>query len=380
MKENKMQENDLVYKANIKDEKAVSFIWIIPIIIMCILSWVAYESYMKKGTTISVVFKSAEGLKEGVTTLEYKGLTLGKVRKISIHDDLKSVKVNILVKSEVAKYVANDSSQFWIKKPTVSLTKVSGLSTLISGYKIEISPKFKTYKELEEAKEQFSFLGLDSQPDNALIENGYYISLIVKDNDSVEVGTPIFYNKFQIGEIVSKEFKEEKVFIKAYIYDKFNHLVNESSSFILNNALKVNYGPAGLNVEVGSLYSAIVGGITVTTKDKEAKKIDITQNYHLYTNNDDIKEKIDIDIKFLDANTIAQNTPIIYKGIIIGKVKDIILNENDITSKSFIYKKYKYLLTNNSEFFIAKAKLGLDGLENLETIVKGSYISLVYKK
>ena len=380
MKESKIEDNDLVYKANIKDEKAVSFIWIIPIIIMCILSWLAYESYMKKGTTISVVFKSAEGLKEGVTTLEYKGLTLGKVKKISIHDDLKSVKVNILVKSEVAKYVANDSSQFWIKKPTVSLTKVSGLSTLISGYKIEISPKFKTYKELEEAKEKFSFLGLDSQPDNALIENGYYISLIVKDNDSVEIGTPIFYNKFQIGEIVSKEFKDEQVFIKAYIYDKFNHLVNKSSSFILNNALKVNYGPAGLNIEVGSLYSAIVGGINVITKDKEAKKIDISQNYHLYTNNDDIKEKIDINIKFLNAQGIAENTPIIYKGITIGKVKDIILNENDISSKSFIYKKYKYLLTNNSEFFIAKAKVGLEGLENLDTIVKGSYISLDYKK
>jgi len=147
MNENNIEKNDVVYKAKTEDEKAVSFIWIIPIIILCILSWIGYESYMKKGTTISVVFKTAEGLKEGVTTLEYKGLKLGKVRKIGIHEDLKSVKVSILVKSEVAKYVANESSQFWIKKPTISLTKISGLSTLISGYKIEISPKFKTHKE-----------------------------------------------------------------------------------------------------------------------------------------------------------------------------------------------------------------------------------------
>ena len=50
---------------------------------------------MKKGTNIRVIFKSAEGLKEGVTTLEYKGLQLGKVTKISMHEDLKSVKVNV---------------------------------------------------------------------------------------------------------------------------------------------------------------------------------------------------------------------------------------------------------------------------------------------
>ena len=380
MNENNIEKNDVVYKAKTEDEKAVSFIWIIPIIILCILSWIGYESYMKKGTTISVVFKTAEGLKEGVTTLEYKGLKLGKVRKIGIHEDLKSVKVSILVKSEVAKYVANESSQFWIKKPTISLTKISGLSTLISGYKIEISPKFKTHKEFEDGKKQLSFIGLDSQPDNALVDNGYYISLLVNNHDSIEIGTPIFYNKFQIGEIVSKDFKEENVFIKAYIYDKFNHLVNKSSSFVMNNALKVNYGPGGLNIEVDSLYSALVGGITVSTKNKTDEKIKVNENYILYSDKEDTKEKIDINIKFLSANGIGENTPIIYKGVTIGKLKDIILDENDVNSKAFIYKKYKYLLTNKSQFFIAKAKLGLDGIENLGTIIKGNYISLTYKK
>ena len=33
-----------------------------------------------------------------------------------MHEDLKSVKVNILVNSDVARYVANEGSEFWIKK------------------------------------------------------------------------------------------------------------------------------------------------------------------------------------------------------------------------------------------------------------------------
>ena len=199
---------DVVYASKVETKKSVSFIWVLPLIIAGILGWIAYESYMKKGTKVTVIFKSAEGLKEGVTTLEYKGLQLGKVTKISMHDDLKSVRVNILVNKEAAKYVANESSQFCIKKPTVSLTKVSGLSTLISGYKIELSPKFKTQEEYSRGEYKTYFEGLDTQPDDEFDTEGYYISLMANDKENVEVGTPIFYNKYQIGEIVSNSFDE----------------------------------------------------------------------------------------------------------------------------------------------------------------------------
>ncbi|MGA1933381.1 MlaD family protein [Arcobacter sp. YIC-464] len=372
---------DVVYKAKEKTSKrAVSFIWVLPLIILGILSWIAYESYMKKGTNIEVVFKSAEGLKENVTPLEYKGLQLGKVTNIKLHDDLKSVKVNILVKNEVAKYVASESSRFYIKRPTISLTKVSGLSTLISGFKIEISPKFRTKEEFETGKEKYIFEGLDSRPDDELSADGYYITLLANDKESLEVGTPIFYNQYQIGEVVSKEFKAEKAFLNAYIYDKFNYLVNNSSKFVMNSALKVNYGPSGLNVELGSLYSAIVGGITVITPKKDDEKIKREEVHILYSSKDDLKKKKYFHIKFANASGIGEDTPIIYKGITVGKITEISLTPDDISTKAFVYDKYKYLLTDKSEFFIKRANVSIDGVENLGNIVRGDYISLDYKK
>ena len=374
------QEESLVYKPRVKQKKAVSFVWILPVIIAFILSWIAYESYMKKGTNIEVIFKSAEGLKEGVTPLEYKGLQLGKVTKIDIHDDLKSVKVNILVKNEAAKYVASESSRFWIRKPTISLTKVSGLSTLISGNKIELSPKFRTAQEYEKGKEKLVFEGLDSKPDDELAADGYYVTLLGSDKDNVEVGTPIFYNQFQIGEIASKEFKFEKVFLNAYIYDKFNYLVNKSSKFIMNNALKVNYGPSGLQIEVSSLYSALVGGITVITPKKDHEKISKDEVYILYPDKDNLEKKEYFHIKFHSANGIGENTPIIYKGVTIGKITTMTLNPDAVSTKAFIYEKYKYLLTDKTQFFIQKPSLGLDGAKNLGNIIKGNYVSLSYEK
>ena len=291
----------VVYKAKVENKKAASFIWVLPLLILAVLVWIGYESYMKKGTNITIVFKSAEGLKEGVTTLEYKGLQLGKVTKISMHENLKSVKVRVLVNKEASKYVASESSQFWIKKPTVSLTKISGLNTLISGYKIELSPLFKTQEEYEKGIYKTYFEGLDTQPNDEFEDNGYYISLIANDKDNVEIGTPIFYNKYQIGEVVSKEFKYEKVHLTAYIYDKFNYLVNKSSKFVINEALKVSYGASGLNIEVGSLYSALVGGITVVTPTKDDEKIPKDEIHTLYANKDGLKNKEPITIDFETA-------------------------------------------------------------------------------
>jgi paraquat-inducible protein B len=379
--ENKeLKNDDVVYKAKKSEQKAVSFIWILPLIILCVLGWISYESYMKKGTNITVVFKSAEGLKEGATTLEYKGLQLGKVTKIDIHDDLKNVKVNILVKSTAAKYVASQGSRFWIRRPSISLTKVSGLSTLIDGFKIEISPKFKTEEEFENTEEKYDFIGLDSKPDDELISNGYYVSLIANDKDSIEVGTPIFYNKYQIGEIVSKEFKFEKVFLNAYIYDNFNYLVNKSSKFILNEALNVSYGPSGLSIEIGSLYSALVGGVTVITSKKDDKRITKDEVYTLYAGKDSLEQKEYIHIKFSSVEGIDKNTPIIYKGVTIGKLTNLTLNPTEVTSKAFIYEKYKYLLTTNTEFFIQTPEVSLEGVKNLGNIIKGNFISLNYKE
>ena len=376
----KQEIEQVVYKPKIEQKKPVSFIWVLPLIILGVLGWIAYESYMKKGTNITVIFKSAEGLKEAVTPLEYKGLQLGKVTEISMHEDLKSVKVNILVKKEVAKYVANESSQFWIRKPTISLTKISGLSTLISGHKIELSPKFKKEEDYNSTNEQLFFEGLDTQPNDEYEDNGYYISLIANDKDNVEIGTPIFYNKFQIGEIISKEFKYEKVFLSAYIYDKFNYLVNQSSKFVINEALKVNYGASGLNIEVGSLYSALVGGVTVVTPNKDAKKIEKEEVYTLFAKKDDLRKKEYFHINFEKANGIEENSAIIYKGIEIGRILTVGLQNEILQTKAYVYDDYRYLLTNNTKFFVEEPTVSIEGVENLGNIVKGNFVSLVYKE
>ncbi len=369
----------LVYKPEVIEKRTISFVWVLPLIVLAILGWVAYESYSKKGTNITIIFKNAEGLKEGVTPLEYKGLPLGKVTKININD-LDSVKVNVLVNSEVADFVATDAVSFWIRKPTVSLTKISGLGTILSGNKIEVAIKSKNIDELQEAKPKYEFIGLDTKPNFDLDGKGYYVSILSTKSNLVEVETPIFYNKFQIGEIVSKEFENENVYLKAYIYNRYNDLVNESSHFIMNKALKVNFGAAGLSLQLSSLYSALIGGITVETPNKNAQKMPKDKYYVLYENENELLKKTFLNIKLTSAKGVGKGTSIMYKGIEVGKISELHLSVDDVIAKAYVFDKYKYLLTNKSTMHLEEVEVGFDGVKNLNTLIKGEYISINYQK
>lgn len=374
-----MKEENKVFEPIVEEKKGLSFIWLLPLIVLGILGWIGYESYSKKGVNISVLLKTAEGLKEGVTPLEYKGLTLGKVTKIEIND-LNSVKVNILVNKDVAKYVALESSSFWVKKPTVSLTKISGLSTIISGYKIELSTKLKD-TDITKIKEKLSFVGLDSKPSVELFPNGYYVSLLATKANLVEVETPLFYNNYQIGEIVSKEFIDDNVILKAYIYDKYNYLVNQSSTFVMNKAIKATFGASGLDLEVSSLYSALIGGITVKTSKKDAKKIKRNSFFTLYKDKEDLAKKVDFSITLSSAKGVEKNSIIMYKGLLVGRLKNITLDEeNKVHAKAFVYEKFRYLLTENSTFSVESPEVGFEGIKNLSNIITGNFIEIDYKK
>ena len=42
----KQEIEQVVYKPKLEQKKAVSFIWVLPLIILGVLGWIAYESYM----------------------------------------------------------------------------------------------------------------------------------------------------------------------------------------------------------------------------------------------------------------------------------------------------------------------------------------------
>ncbi|WP_421020875.1 MlaD family protein, partial [Klebsiella pneumoniae] len=79
-----------------------------------------------------ILFSDAQGLEAGRTTIRYQGLEVGKVRNITLADDLNGIYVDATIYPE-AKQLLTTGSEFWLVKPRASLTGISGLETLVSG-------------------------------------------------------------------------------------------------------------------------------------------------------------------------------------------------------------------------------------------------------
>jgi paraquat-inducible protein B len=100
-------------------KRRLSIVWMVPLVAVAIGGWLVFKAISEKGPTITITFKSAEGLEAGKTKIKYKDVELGKVGSIALSDDLSQV----IVKAELVKQAGNFLSQntrFWIVRARVA--------------------------------------------------------------------------------------------------------------------------------------------------------------------------------------------------------------------------------------------------------------------
>ena len=90
------------------------------------------RTWLQAGTDISITFNSADGLEVGKTRLRYKDVSIGTVKSIGFNEDRSKVVVTAELAKEVSD-LARDGTNFWVVKPRLDVSGVSGLGTLLSG-------------------------------------------------------------------------------------------------------------------------------------------------------------------------------------------------------------------------------------------------------
>ncbi|MEJ2498493.1 MAG: MlaD family protein [Sulfurovaceae bacterium] len=107
-------------------------IWIVPIIALFIALWLAYQYYADLGSKIEIEFKENSGLKAGESQIRYKDIPVGVVKHIRLKDDGNGVIVTAQMDREV-EFFLNKKTRFWIVRPHVGYSGISGLDTLLTG-------------------------------------------------------------------------------------------------------------------------------------------------------------------------------------------------------------------------------------------------------
>ena len=201
----------------------LSYLWLLPVIALGIGLWLAWSRLSQIGPIIQIAFTSAEGLEAGKTKIRYKDLAVGTVTSIDLSNDLKQIIVTAQM-LRTAEPLLKKDSQFWIVKPQISASGITGLGTIVSGNYITVSPG----KDEDRANH---FTGLDEAPQIQSTEEGLRVRLLTNDARGVNVGTAIYYRGIAVGQIEQIRFSEhyDNLYLTAFIHAPFDRLITNNT-------------------------------------------------------------------------------------------------------------------------------------------------------
>ena len=229
--------------------------------------------------------------------------------------------------SRTAEPLLKKDSQFWIVKPQISASGVTGLGTIVSGNYIAVSPG----KEADSANQ---FAGLDEAPQIQSTEEGLRVRLITDSASGVNVGTAIYYRGISVGQIEQIRFSEryDNLYLTAFIHAPYDRLITNNTKFWNVSGINFSMGAEGANLEMQSLEALVRGGITfstpttLNTNDTPASPGTV---YTLFENERASTERTGFEkeyyVVYFDDTTrgLRQGAPVYFNGMSIGEVIDI---------------------------------------------------------
>ena len=363
-------------KAVIKRKKGISPIWILPFVAALIGVWLIYKGIVEAPIKAVINFETAGGISAGKTKVLYKGLKTGVVKSVQINPDLKSVDVAVDF-DRSAEGLLGSETEFWLVKPQVSLEGISGLGTLVAGDHIAMRPADARGRPARKFK---ALAAPPPIPENA---PGLHLILNAKNLASVQIGSPVYYKRITVGDVQSYKLAEDEqqIAIRIYIRPQYSQLVNEHTRFWNAGGIEVDGSLSGFKIRTQSFTSMLMGGIAFDTPetDFEGRPAKNGDQFELFTDFQAAKAGITIRIRFATAEGLVEGqTKVVFRGFTIGYVKRLIPLPDllQLDAEVIIHPHAERYMLSDTQFWLAKPKLSLTGITNLESLVKGIFIQV----
>lgn len=317
-------------------KRGLQLVWIIPLVAALIGGWLAVKTVLERGPTITLTFKSGEGLEAGKTKIKYKDVDIGLVKTVTLADDLSHVLATAELTKQAEGFLLADT-RFWVVRARVSAGSVSGLGTLLGGSYIGVDMGKSTQKQRD-------FVGLEQAPVVTFDVPGRYYTLQAEDLGSLDVGAPIYYRRIQAGQVVAHELNKEGtgVTLRIFVQAPYDQYVSANSRFWNASGVDVNLDASGLKVDTQSLSSILVGGIAFQTPEQGATlRAEENAAFKLYRDRElALKNPDPVADEYLlvfkdSVRGLTVGAPVEFRGIVIGEVTSVSL-EFDPLEKAFV--------------------------------------------
>jgi paraquat-inducible protein B len=315
-----------------------SFVWLVPLFAAIVGGAVAWQTYSSQGPLVEIVFDEAPGLEAGKTQIRHKNIVVGMVEDVSLTENFDRIKVTARINRDVAQFLG-ETTEFWVVSARIDGTRISGLSTLLSGSFIEMNWSGKPKKKSRE------FTGLERPPLTPPGTPGRRLTLRADTAGSLNVGSPIYFRQLKVGRIESRQLSEDarSVVFSAFIDAPYHEQLTSAVRFWNVSGIDVTAGSEGLKLHIESAEALLAGGLAFGSIDHDLAKPISTDNaqFNIFADRKAAEESIfqdDDDDKYRfiaefeeSVGGLKADAPIEWDGIRIGKVLDVVY-EPDLES------------------------------------------------
>jgi paraquat-inducible protein B len=233
----------------------VSLIWLVPVLAALVGLSLVVNNWLQAGPQISITFTTAEGLEAGTTPVKYKSVVIGKVTRISLSEDRRKVRVEVALEESAAGFATRDA-RYWVVRPRIGLGGISGVDTLLSGTFIGADVG-------DSDQEKYQFQGLESPP--AVLHGAPGKSFVLHSGDlgSLDIGSPVYYRRIQVGRVVSYQLNPDGkgVSLRIFVDGPHDRYVTTASRFWNASGVDLSLGANGLKLNSQSLATVFAGGV-----------------------------------------------------------------------------------------------------------------------
>ena len=320
--------------------RAISAIWIIPIVTAIVGLWIIYSHYTDRGTSFTLLAKDASGIVAGKTVIKNRSVDIGIVDEVTLSEDFEKVVIKGRIYNDMEPLLKNDSI-FWVVKPEIGRDGVTGLGTILSGVYIELASGNDTH-----SFKNNPFILSDNPPLSDPSIKGIRINLESDQNGVIPRGASVMFHGYRVGNVETSEFDidSRKMKYQVFITKPYDALVTQNVRFWKEGGIDLAFSSSGASLNVPSLDILMSGGISFDLPDGSKLGAPAEQHavYKLYEDKKSIQDSQYTEYKeFLimlseSISGLVEGAPVEYHGIRLGTVSKVPFYTAEMLNKTFI--------------------------------------------